>query len=167
MSTAHDWGVQWRRQNVIVLAARSGFRLVRKGFRSVQFSRRERGEQRQRKLVVCYHPFSLSGTAHSYRFKFHRFIGDRERCLPVFHFASLFKSKRSANLHELHRGLLSFFPGFSFSILHISATLTSSSDKLCLDLLRSVFHWGHRCVVAAAPWPRPWIVISFLSVVSI
>ena len=42
MSTAHDWGVQWRRQNVIVLAARSGFRLVRKGFRSVQFSRRER-----------------------------------------------------------------------------------------------------------------------------
>ena len=41
MSTAHDWGVQWRRQNVIVLAARSGFRLVRKGFRSAQFSGRE------------------------------------------------------------------------------------------------------------------------------
>ena len=40
-------GVQWRRQNVIVLAARSGFRLVRKGFRSAQFSGRDRERKRR------------------------------------------------------------------------------------------------------------------------
>ena len=155
---------------LLFLRLAAGFVSLEKDF--VQYNsagerERERGAETEKIGGLLSSLLSLSGTAHSYRFKFHRFIGDRERCLPVFHFASLFKSKRSANLHELHRGLLSFFPGFSFSILHISATLTSSSDKLCLDLLRSVFHWGHRCVVAAAPWPRPWIVISFLSVVSI
>ena len=52
---------------LLFFAARSGFRLVRKGFRSLGAIQREieRGrEQRQRKLVVGYHPpplpFSLS-----------------------------------------------------------------------------------------------------------
>ena len=80
--------------------------------------------QRQRKLVVCYHPppfplsLFLSGAAHSYRFKFHRFIGqrERERCLPVFHFASL--SNRNAKcqltlVRQQGRCPLNFFIGFS------------------------------------------------------
>ena len=37
---------------------------------------------------------------------------ERKRCLPVFHFASLFKSKRQVPTYIV--GLLNLFPGFFF-----------------------------------------------------
>ena len=123
-SADDDWGVQWRRQNVIVLAARSGSRLVRKGFRSlVPYSGRERGTETEKigGSLSSSPPLALlSGAAHSYRFKFHQFIGQRERerkrCLPVFHYdsLSLFLSSHHTQLWwQIVRSSPNFFPKYS------------------------------------------------------
>ena len=74
---------------LLFFAARSGFRLVRKGFRSLGAIQREIEEGRAETEKIggwlSSSPLSsppsfslLSGAAHSYRFKFHQFIGFAE-----------------------------------------------------------------------------------------
>ena len=71
---------------LLFFAARSGFRLVRKGFRSLGAIQREReieGGRAETEKIGGWLSSSpsppsfslLSGAAHSYRFKFHQFIG--------------------------------------------------------------------------------------------
>ena len=112
---------------LLFFAARSGFRLVRKGFRSLAWchtagdGERERAETEKIGGWLSSSPLSsppsfslLSGAAHSYRFKFHQFIGFAEvfarvpfclstqnstyikhilRTVPLCHFNQATKSK--------------------------------------------------------------------------